>query len=40
MAAYYVPVEKYSVLREFHDQVRFGDEQRAILKSLESPGKQ
>jgi hypothetical protein len=37
MAAYYVPQDRYLVLRQFYEQVRAGDEQQAVLK-LSSPG--
>ena len=33
MAVYYVPKEKYSVLREFYAQIRAGDEQQVVLKT-------
>lgn len=32
MAAYYVPADRYSALRQFYEQVRSGDEQQAVLK--------
>jgi transglutaminase-like putative cysteine protease len=40
MAAYYVPPDRYQALRQFYEQVRAGDEQQAILKSLQPQDKQ
>ena len=34
MAAYYVPADRYSALRQFYEQVRAGDEQQAVLKLM------
>lgn len=39
MAAYYVPADRYSALRQFYEQVRAGDEQQAVLKLAASADK-
>ena len=40
MTAYYVPPDRYSVLRQFYEEVRAGDEQQAVLKLTPPTDKQ
>jgi transglutaminase-like putative cysteine protease len=40
MAAYYVPVEKYSALKQFYELIRAADEQQAVLKPFPPSDKQ
>jgi len=40
MTVYYVPTDRYSVLKQFYEQIRAGDEQQAVLKLTPSTDKQ
>lgn len=40
MAAYYVALDKYPVLKQFYEQVRAGDEQQVVLKPIPPAAKQ
>jgi len=35
-----VPTDRYSVLKQFYEQIRAGDEQQAVLKLTPSTDKQ
>jgi transglutaminase-like putative cysteine protease len=40
MAAYYVPLDKYPLLKQFYELIRAGDEQQVVLKPVSSAEKQ
>jgi transglutaminase-like putative cysteine protease len=40
MAAYYVPADRYTALKQFYEKIRAGDEQQAVLKLTPPADKQ